>query len=327
MINTMAKLVSIIIPVYNVDQYIDECLNSVINQTYKNLEIVIIDDGSTDESLQICRKYATRDGRVIVLHQDNAGVSAARNAGLDIITGEYVLFVDSDDRIEYNMVECLVQEIDKDTEIDAVFCGYEEFDDETGDVIHRFTSNQIKKVGRVEGVSELFKGYSTALWNKMFRCSIIDKCDIFDTKLKIGEDELWMIEVLKKSNNIMLIGTPLYHYRSRVGAVTKGRSFSEAMLTDYESQKKVLNSINEYNSQTLILYAQQRLYFVGQDVMKLAYYDGYFDIYRKINCEIEDVRKIWYANHTNKLGVIRRKVVEKMMKLRFPKGLIKVFDW
>lgn len=321
------KLVSIIIPVYNVARYLDDCLNSVLNQTYKNLEIIIIDDGSTDESLEICQLYAAKDRRLTVLHQDNAGVSAARNAGLNIMTGEYVLFVDSDDKIEHNMVECLVKEIDKDIEIAAVFCGFEEFDDETGETINKTTSNQIKKVDRDEGVAEIFGEYATMLCNKMFRCSIIDKDNMFDTTLKMGEDELWTIEVLKKANNIMLIGIPLYYYRSRVGAVTKNRRFSEARMTDYESQKKVLNSINEYNSQTLTLYAKQRLYFIGQDVMKLAYYSGNFDIYEKINYEIEDARKIWYANHTNKLGVIRRKLVEKMMQLRFPKEIIKVFDW
>lgn len=319
-------LVSIIIPVYNVAQYLDDCLNSIIRQTYKNLEIIIIDDGSTDDSLEICRSFAAKDKRLTVIHQENAGVSAARNAGLSIITGNYVLFIDSDDRIEQNMVESFIEILDENSKIDAVFCGYKEFDDETGTIIKEVVPNQSKLVDRDKGVAEIFGEYSTMLWNKMFRCSIIDKSDLFDVTLKIGEDELWMVDVLKKANNIMLIGTPLYYYRSRAEGASKGQVFSEAKMTDYESQKKVLKSINEYGSEALTLYAQQRLYYTGQDIMKLAYYGGYFDVYEKINREIEDVRKIWYKNHTNKLGVIRRKLVEKMMQKGFSKKLIKIFD-
>lgn len=319
-------LVSIIIPVYNVAQYLDDCLNSIIRQTYKNLEIIIIDDGSTDDSLEICRSFAAKDKRLTVIHQENAGVSAARNAGLSIMTGNYVLFIDSDDRIEQNMVESFIEILDENSKIDAVFCGYKEFDDETGTIIKEVVPNQSKLVDRDKGVAEIFGEYSTMLWNKMFRCSIIDKSDLFDVTLKIGEDELWMVDVLKKANNIMLIGTPLYYYRSRAEGASKGQVFSEAKMTDYESQKKVLKSINEYSSEALTLYAQQRLYYTGQDIMKLAYYGGYFDVYEKINREIEDVRKIWYKNHTNKLGVIRRKLVEKMMQKGFSKKLIKIFD-
>lgn len=320
------NLVSIIIPVYNVDQYLDDCLNSVLKQTYTNLEIIVVDDGSTDKSLEICHSYAAKDKRLKVIHQENAGVSAARNVGLSIMTGKYVLFIDSDDRIEQNMVEILVKEIEENEKNDAVFCGYKEFEDETDRIIKEVVPSKSKRVDRDNGVAEIFGEYATMLWNKMFRCSIIDKSDLFDVTLKIGEDELWMVDVLKKANNIMLIGTPLYYYRSRAEGASKGQVFSEAKMTDYESQKKVLKSINEYGSEALTLYAQQRLYYTGQDIMKLAYYGGYFDAYEKINREIEDVRKIWYKNHSNKLGVIRRKLVEKMMKKRFPKKIIRVFD-
>lgn len=321
-----SDLVSIIIPVYNVARYLADCLESVLKQTYANLEIIVVDDGSTDKSLEICNSFAVKDKRLKVIHQENAGVSAARNAGLSIMTGKYVLFIDSDDRIEQSMVEILVKEMENNAKNDAVFCGYREFEDETNRIIKEVAPSKSKRVDRDDGVAEIFGEYSTMLWNKMFRCSIIDKADLFDVTLKIGEDELWMIDVLKKANNIMLIGTPLYYYRSRAEGASKGQVFSEAKMTDYESQKKVLKSINEYGSEVLTLYAQQRLYYTGQDIMKLAYYGGYFDAYEKINREIEVARKIWYENHTNKLGVIRRKLVEKMMQMRFPKRLIKVFD-
>lgn len=320
------NLVSIIIPVYNVATYLDECLNSVIKQTYKNLEIILVDDGSTDDSLEICNLFAKKDKRITVLHQDNAGVSSARNRGLNIITGEYVLFIDSDDKIELNMVEILERVIDRNDKVDAVFCGYKEFDDISGKIIKVVSPDKPKKVNRDNGVLEIFGEYSTMLWNKMFRSSIIGNTDLFDETLKIGEDELWMIDVLKKADSIVLIGIPLYYYRNRITGVTKEKKYSDTKMTDFESQKKVLNSIKEYKSEKLVLYAQERLYYIGQDIMKLAYYDGYFDIYQKIDNEIEEARKIWYENHVNKLGVLRRKLVEKMMRMKFPKIVIKMFD-
>lgn len=320
------NLVSIIIPVYNVARYLDDCLNSVLKQTYTNLEMIVVDDGSTDESLEICRSYAAKDKRLKVFHQDNAGVSAARNIGLNIMTGKYVLFIDSDDKIEQDMVKNLVKAIDQSERIDAVFCGYKEFDNETGTIIKEVVPNKSKIVDRDDGVAEIFGEYSTMLWNKMFRCSIIDKADLFDVTLKIGEDELWMVNVLKKANNIMLIGSPLYYYRSRVEGASKGQVFSEAKMTDYESQKKVLKSINEYGSDILTLYAQQRLYYTGQDIMKLAYYGGYFDAYEMIDHEINEARKVWFDHHSNKLGKIRRGLVEAMMRKRVPSRIVKIFD-
>ena len=320
------NLVSIIIPVYNVAQYLGDCLKSVLKQTYTNLEIIVVDDGSTDNSLEICHSYAAEDKRIKVIHQENAGVSAARNVGLRIMTGKYVLFVDSDDRIKQNMVEILVKVLDENSKIDAVFCGYKEFDDETGEIIKEVAPSNLKQVNRDEGVAEIFGEYSTMLWNKMFRCLIIDKLDLFDVTLKIGEDELWMVDVLKRANNIMLIGTPLYYYRSRAEGASKGQAFSEAKMTDYESQKKVLKSINEYSSEALTLYAQQRLYYTGQDIMKLAYYGGYFEIYEMIDHEIDEARRVWFDHHSNKLGKIRRRLVEAMMRKRVPSRIVKIFD-
>lgn len=320
------NLVSIIIPVYNVARYLDDCLNSVLKQTYTNLEIIVIDDGSTDESLEICRSYAAKDKRLKVLHQNNAGVSAARNAGLNIMTGDYVLFIDSDDLINQNMIKNLIEAFGRSDRIDAVFCGYKEFDDKTGEIIKEVAPSKSMRVDRDVGVAEIFGEYSTMLWNKMFRCSIIGKSDLFDVTLKIGEDELWMIDVLKKANNIMLIETPLYYYRSRAEGASKGRVFSEAKLTDYESQKKVLKSINEYSSDVLTLYAQQRLYYTGQDIMKMAYYEGRYDVYEMIDHEIDEVRKVWFDHHPNKLGKIRRRLVESMMRKRVPGKLVKIFD-
>ena len=109
----MNSLISVIVPVYNVEDYLDRCIESIINQTYKNLEIILVDDGSTDSSGKKCDEYALRDGRIKVFHKENGGVSSARNMGLDIATGDYIGFVDSDDLLEHNMYEMLLNNAEK----------------------------------------------------------------------------------------------------------------------------------------------------------------------------------------------------------------------
>lgn len=122
------QLISILVPVYNVENYLPRCLESIIGQTYQNLEIVLVDDGSTDKSGEICDAYAKKDSRIRVIHQENKGLSMARNAALEVVTGDYILFVDSDDWIEQDMVEYLYQKI-KDTGAEIAVCGYVNIDE------------------------------------------------------------------------------------------------------------------------------------------------------------------------------------------------------
>ena len=112
-------MISVIVPVYNVEKYLRACLESIVNQTYRDLEIILVDDGSTDSSGIICGEYAEKDARVKVIHKENGGASSARNAGLNIAQGEYITFVDSDDTIELDMIDCLLSSV---READVVIC-------------------------------------------------------------------------------------------------------------------------------------------------------------------------------------------------------------
>lgn len=120
------KLITIIIPVYNTEKYLKKCVMSIVNQTYKNLEIILIDDGSTDSSPMICDTLAEKDNRITVIHQANGGLSSARNTGLDNMHGDYVMFVDSDDYTDTNMIEFLLNQIGN---ADISMCGYTDFDE------------------------------------------------------------------------------------------------------------------------------------------------------------------------------------------------------
>ena len=119
------RKVSIIIPVYNAEKYLSECINSIIYQSYNNLEIILVNDGSTDNSIYICRQYANKDNRIIVIDSDNYGVSYARNIGIERATGKYIVFIDSDDMIEKDYIGILVTEMEEKN-LDMVVCGYKD---------------------------------------------------------------------------------------------------------------------------------------------------------------------------------------------------------
>ena len=119
----MEELISVVVPVYNVEKYIDKCINSIINQTYKNLEIILVDDGSPDNCGKICDEYAKKDNRIKVTHKENGGVSSARNIGIKNATGDWLTFVDADDWIENNFVEQLLK-IGNQENAEIVLCGY-----------------------------------------------------------------------------------------------------------------------------------------------------------------------------------------------------------
>lgn len=320
------NLVSIIIPVYQVEEYIEQCLESIVKQTYRNIEVYLIDDGSPDKCPQICDEWGKIDNRIHVIHQENKGVSVARNRALNQIDGEYIMFVDSDDWINETMVERLINKIRENPEIDAVFCGYTEFDEQGTQMIQSVIPNFNNIVDRDTGVATIFGKYSTMLWNKLFRASLLHKKIWFRPELKIGEDELWMVEVLKGADKIALISDPLYNYRKRASGASKDYSLSPARLSEIESQKLVLQEIYDYNSHELTILAQERMYYSCQRIMKIAFYQRNFELFSKIDRDIADVRKVWYSHHQNILGSCRRKIVEMMMRLRLPAKFVKILD-
>ena len=148
------NLISIIIPVYNVEKYLAKCLDSVLNQTYKNLEIILVDDGSKDNSGAICDEYAKRDNRIIVVHQKNSGVSKARNLGMSMATGDYIGFIDSDDTIEANMYEVLLKNaIESGAEIS--YCGLKQIQLD-GKIDYSNNTLEKRVVKKEEAIKDIF---------------------------------------------------------------------------------------------------------------------------------------------------------------------------
>lgn len=177
--NTAEKpLISVIVPVYKVEQYIHRCLDSILAQTYKNLEIILVDDGSPDRCGEICDEYAAKDSRIQVVHQENGGLSAARNAGLDICTGEYIAFVDSDDYIFPEMYERMLEVLLKNR-VDICICQwqYEYADGHQVVSLSKVDSSIFGKMKSLDFARFLFKGsYENGVvvsaWNKLYKHSI-----------------------------------------------------------------------------------------------------------------------------------------------------------
>ena len=231
----MDYLVSIIIPVYNVEKYLAQCLDSVCSQTYRKIEIIIVNDGSTDGSDKIIERYAKLDRRIIVIHKKNGGLSEARNYGLDRATGKYVMFVDSDDFIASEMAEYLVREIQRANAQLAV-CGYEPVDEE-GNELSSWEKFPEKGVVSPKGFWEIHHKeayiYGVVAWNKLYDRKIFKKLRYPVGKLY--EDVFLLHKVIHRAQRIACCPNKLYYYRQRYGSIMNngsGESFKEFFSPD-----------------------------------------------------------------------------------------------
>jgi len=210
--------ISVIIPVYNVERYVIGCITSVIDQTYKNLEIIIVDDGSTDDSGKICDELRKKDTRIAVIHQPNGGLSDARNTGLDIATGEYIAFVDGDDTIEPEMVDVLYSNLQKET-ADICACRYyNKWDD--GRTQNIGNDHSIRVYDGMDGLREFLYGKTL----DPFACGKLYKASLIGThrfiKGRMGEDIPFNLKLFQTFPKVVLVGKSLYGYlQQRSGAI------------------------------------------------------------------------------------------------------------
>lgn len=226
------ELISVIIPVYNLDKYLKNCLDSVINQTYQNLEIILVNDGSNDCSGAICDEYAKKDSRIRVIHKENGGVSSARNAGLDIAKGEYIGFVDGDDIIDDNLFEVLY-ETAKNFNSDITACGIVQHRmDGTVQTLSDDSLKNYEKSVIIKGFFDdnLIKETMYGPVNKIIKRKVVDSIR-FKENLTIAEDLLFLFNCIEKSDTVVLNNKPLYHYLKRENSITTSK-FSEKKL-DY----------------------------------------------------------------------------------------------
>ncbi|MBO4894987.1 MAG: glycosyltransferase [Clostridia bacterium] len=213
-----SKKISIIIPVYKVEKYLQRCLDSVISQTYKNLEIILVDDGSPDNCGRICDEYAEKDDRIRVIHQENGGLSAARNAGLDIAIGDYIGFVDSDDYVARDMYEKLYNVL-IENDADEAICNYE-FIDEFENELKYYSPIKDEVLSGAEAIIKLnyeYHWYYLVAWNKLYKKSVFEG-ERFPVG-KVCEDNFIVHKLFYKCRKIVTLSEKLYFYTQRKDSI------------------------------------------------------------------------------------------------------------
>ena len=258
MTNAEQFKISVIVPIYNVEKYLCKCVDSIINQTYKNLEIILVDDGSPDNCGEICDEYALKDDRIKVIHKENGGLSDARNAGMAIATGDYLGFVDSDDWIEYNMYERLIENLIKfgaDISVGGVADvletdgGYKQFKTTYDGKIRNYI------LSKEDAMKKYFLG-SWSAWDKIYKKDVFN--DIRFPKGEINEDEAIVLQLLDRCNRICYTNEVFYNYITRPNSNSITASgFSLKKLDWYYHCRANLEFIKN-NYPELVGYAEKR---------------------------------------------------------------------
>ena len=203
--------VSVVIPVYNSEKYIEKCLESVINQTYKNIEIIIINDGSKDNTGKLVKRYKEKDERIIYLEQKNNGVSSARNKAIQVSSGEYIIFVDSDDTVDKDYVKLLLSTIEKES-LDIVACGYTDISVYGIIKLNDFYKDKTL-IGKNDFIKYIFTGVGGTLWGKIFKSKIIKENNIkMNEEIFMCEDMLFVLKYATKCTSFGAIKEHLYNY-------------------------------------------------------------------------------------------------------------------
>lgn len=234
-------LLSIIVPIYNVENYLGQCIDSIIGQAYKNLEIILVDDGSTDSSGLLCDDYQKKDRRIRVIHKKNEGVSVARNVGLQYATGDLLGFVDSDDYLESNMYSELWTNM-MHTNSELACCAYKRI---AKDQIYDSSTGEIKELTGLELLEGMVIGLegciiSPSVANRLYKRETFD--NLLFPEGRIYEDKLVSTEVLLRVHKVVYLNKALYNYRVREGSLTQ-KEISDSEINDFVSMMNYQNEI------------------------------------------------------------------------------------
>lgn len=280
--DVVEDLVSVIIPVYKVEWYLRKCLDSVINQTYQNLEIILVDDGSPDGCPKICDKYANKDNRIKVIHKKNGGLSDARNKGLDVATGEYITFIDSDDWVSLSYIESFVSAVKKDPQCEIISAGFTRVEKKSNSVF--FVKTEFEFHNNVE-ITQFFcekNEIPISAWNKLYKSSFIKKHQLSFKKGLLFEDQLWCFQCYTLANHVKHIPLSLYFYRVRNDSIMRSSeiSISERITSWSIILEEIENQISRLEPRGCFIkkflfrkaYEALRTYTYDYKAFKLSFY-------------------------------------------------------
>lgn len=280
----MRKL-SVIVPIYNTEQYLYQCLDSIVRQTYQNLEIICVDDGSTDRSGEILDEFAAKDSRIVSIHEQNMGESHARNVGILRSTGDYIAFVDCDDWLEEDTYQVLVELLEEnDTDLAAV-SWIKEFSDHS----IQMTNNLLVKEGTISQEQLMsyvyrrddYQGFAY-MWDKLYRRKLIFRENgevlLFSEKLRLGGDVLYLAEILLEARNGIYFDKACYHYRQRNASGCHTTDLAKR-LDWLEGYKIVIKKYERQEvSDDIIIWVKRFLAYHSSNVAEMAYSQNNFEV-------------------------------------------------
>lgn len=233
--------ISIIVPIYNSEKDLDQCIESIANQAYKNLEIILVNDGSTDNSINICKKWESNDSRIVLINKKNEGVAKARNDGLKIATGDYIGFVDHDDFIEPEMYETMLDDMTEHN-ADIVMCSSTGiFDDGTTTKAYpNYKSFEIKKNDLIKRMQSYEKIFCSSVWSKLYKREVLGELE-FDTEIILGDDYYFNGIAYTNIDKLYYDERSLYNYRIREGSISR-RKVDKHFFDKY----LVVNKLSDY---------------------------------------------------------------------------------
>lgn len=317
--------ITVIVPMYNTEEYIERCIRSIMHQTYENLEIIIVDDGSTDGSLNICQNLEKEDSRIKIISQPNGGVANARNTGLNHSTGEFIGFVDSDDYLEENMYEKLMKYI-KTYEADLASArAY--IIDRDGILEQSHYNNYIEQFNDEKSILKSYvDGVLTiAVWDKLFKREVIENIR-FDSSV-FCEDAKFVLDVCNKAKSVVCTSERLYNHLRRKGNSITNTSFNEFYMTlyDYASTKREeiirANPLCEEEAQKMYFNSIHHLIKIYKRDWDRGKLDSYYE--DKISFLLNKMKDFLnhYSNYIDPKLVIQAKDIVELLEFRLNKSM------
>ena len=330
--NESFNKVSIVVPVYNGIKYIDECISSILSQSYKNIELIIVNDGSTDGSGNVCDAYAARDGRVVVIHSENKGQSNARNIGIDTSSGEFIFFADCDDCLDVDAIKVLV-DVFNAHRVDVVVGNFSYLDGRTGYTRCCRPVEEDRLFSKDEITKEIMHymcrpgGYPMFMvaWGKLYKTSIIKNNQLFfDTNVRIFEDIKYVCGYYKLIKSMYYRSVIVYTYRSSHSTVSAG---SQGVLGNPTVFKKAINYFADYlNSSGVDRDLLQRtikhslVSYAIRGMISIIFANGFgkvFENRRLISSIMEDSDVRMALDHYTPLSKSESRVLPALIRLRF----------
>lgn len=300
--NTVHQLVTIVVPIYNVEDYLEKCLVSLSCQSLKSIRVLLIDDGSTDSSSAIAKRYVTKDNRFEYYYKDNGGLSSARNFGLEKVRSKYVAFVDSDDWVHPNMyldMSLALEESEADIATCGMFLAYPD-----GELKEKKIKNGIYELSSLESYVELLNNIRVASWDKLYKTSLFINNDIRYPEGLYFEDTPTTASLVLCSDKVVASENSYYYYLQRQGSITKSVTFEDKYLDIFDGlkQARLKNSHREYSKNVL-----DYLFFrkcILDTILRFASLGGYRNEHLKFVSEAIDLRELIGSKLNNKYKAI-----------------------